>query len=257
LTLAGAQLQADVDRLLSLAAEIEERSRARAAQVAGLLKINASTPLGRLLLIPALPQFLRQYPELRLDLRLSDSGEDLIEGGRDAAIWFGELPDRRLRYRTIARTRRITCAAPSYLEAFGTPRVIGDLRQHRCLATSGWWQQLNWRFADQRAFDDLKLEAFMQLNSSDALRAATLHGLGIAQGSSLMFNTSLLAKRALVQLFADQVMSGEDIHVVYPSTRVENPLVRVFIDFVVSLMEHHLHQQGEEAEMSGRLSQGR
>ena len=237
LTPAGERLHGDVKQLLELAEDIESRHRSRSEQVAGLLKVNASTPLGRLVLIPALPRLLERFPDLRIDLRLSDSGEDLIEGGRDVAIWFGDLPDQRLRYRTIARTHRITCAAPSYLRAFGAPAEISELRQHRCLATSGWWQQLNWRFRDQQAFDDLRLEAFMQLSSSDALRASTLHGLGIAQASSLMFNESLITRGALVQLFPDQVVPGEDVHVVYPNARVENRLVRVFVDFVVEIMQ--------------------
>lgn len=252
LTPAGERLHADVKRLLELAEDIESRHRRRSEQIAGLLKVNASTPLGRLVLIPALPRLLERFPDLRIDLRLSDSGEDLIEGGRDVAIWFGDLPDQRLRYRTIARTQRITCAAPSYLRLFGTPGAISELRNHRCLATSGWWQELRWRFRDQQAFDDLRIEAFMQLSSSDALRASTLHGLGIAQASSLMFNEALIKRGALVQLFPDQVVPGEDVHVVYPNARVENRLVRVFVDFVVGVMEESSRQReaGVEAALS-------
>lgn len=247
LTSAGERLHADVKQLLELAADIENRHRSQSEQIAGLLKVNASTPLGRLVLIPSLPQLLAKFPDLRIDLRLSDSGEDLIEGGRDVAIWFGELPDQRLRYRTIARTQRITCAAPSYLRSFGTPSAISDLRNHRCLATSGWWQELRWRFRDQQSFDDLRIEAFMQLSSSDALRASALHGLGIAQASSLMFNEALIRRGSLVQLFPEQVVPGEDVHVVYPNARVENRLVRVFVDFVVALMAESVAKQSDQA----------
>ncbi len=237
----GELFLADTLRLLALSDEIQNEIKLRQTKPSGLLKVNVSTTMGRLMLIPRLPELFELQPGLRLDLRFTDQPEDLILTGRDVGIWFGELPDRYVKHRVLARTSRITAASPIYLKQFGTPKSIEDLATHRCLATTGWGTRMNWRFKDQSTFDKLHLNPFLQVNSVEALRACVLHGLGIAQGSSLLLNRELISKGQLVQLFPQEVTPGENISAIYPHGKQGNPLTHVFIQFVTNIMETRAH----------------
>ena len=233
----GEVFLADTLRLLALADQMQNEIKLRRTKPSGLLKVNVSTTMGRLILIPSLPRLFARQPGFRLDLRLTDQPEDLILTERDVGIWFGELPDRYVKHRVLARTSRITAASPSYLKQFGTPKSIEDLAAHRCLATTGWGSRMNWRFKNQSAFDKLHLNPFLQVNSVEALRACVLHGLGIAQGSSLLLNRELTSKGELVQLFPEEVTPGENISAIYPYGKQGNALTTVFIQFVASMMD--------------------
>lgn len=237
LTELGAGFLADSHRLIALSDQIEADLRRRSKMTAGLLKVNVSTPLGRTTIIPALPLLFEQYPELRLDIKLTDQPEDLIETGRDMGIWFGELPDSRLKHRVLAKTMRVTCASPKYLEQFGSPKSVADLRNHRCLSTTGWAARLNWRFKTQAEFDKLHLTPFLQVNTAEALRAAALSGLGIAQGSSLLFNVDILRDGALKQVLPAEVVQGDTVSVVFPEARFQSPLNRAFLKFLVEVIK--------------------
>ncbi len=233
----GEMFLADTLRLLAFADQMRKEIKLRRSKTSGLLKVNISTTTGRLILIPRLAEFFARHPAFRLDLRFTDQPEDLIETGRDVGIWFGELPDRHVKHRVLARTSRVTAASPSYLKQFGVPKSIEELAAHRCLATTGWGTRMNWRFKNQGTFDNLHLNPFLQVNSVEALRACVLHGLGIAQGSSLLLNRELIAKGDLVQLFPEEVTPGENISALYPYGKQSNPLTTVFIQFVAGIME--------------------
>jgi DNA-binding transcriptional LysR family regulator len=232
----GEQFLADSLRLLALSNQMEVDVQRRSKGTAGLLKVNVSTPLGRTTIIPALPRLFEKYPDLRLDIKFTDQPEDLIDTGRDIGVWFGELPDQRLKFRILAKTTRITCAAPSYLDRFGTPKTVTDLREHRCLATTGWAERLNWQFKKQPDFDRLHLAPFLQVNTAEALRAAALSGLGIAQGSSLLFNHNLLRSGRLVQILPVEVVPGDNISAVFPAARFQSPLTKIFLKFLVEVV---------------------
>ena len=240
LTEHGEQFLADCVGLLAQAQRIEDDVKRRSNVTAGLLKVNLSSPMGRTVIIPALPRLLDQYPDLRLDINLTDQPEDLLANGRDIGVWFGKLPDRRLKYRVLARTTRITCATPGYLKRFGTPASISELAQHRCLATTGWAEQLHWRFRNQAEFERLHLTPFLQVSTSEALKSSVLAGLGIAQGSSLLFNVDLLKRGELVQVLPAEAVPGENVSAVFPEARYQNPLTRVFLKFMVDVMNERL-----------------
>jgi DNA-binding transcriptional LysR family regulator len=257
LTELGEQFLADCVGLLAQADRIEEDVKRRSNATAGLLKVNVSSPMGRTMLIPALPGLLEKYPELRLDIKFADQPEDLLATGRDMGVWFGKLPDRRLKYRTLARTTRITCATPGYLKKFGVPSSVAELAQHRCLATSGWAEQLNWRFRNQGDFDRLHLTPFLQVSTPEGLRAAVLSGLGVAQASSLLFNVDLLNSGDLRQILPDEVVAGDNVSAVFPDARYQNPLTRIFLRFLVDIMNEREHSDdSKRVGAAGRRSSG-
>jgi DNA-binding transcriptional LysR family regulator len=247
LTEMGEQFLADCVPLLALSDQVEADLKRRSNATAGLLKVNLSTPMARTLVIPALPDLFEQYPDLRLDIKLTDQPEDLIETGRDIGVWFSKLPDKRLKYRLLARTTRITCASRAYLHRYGVPDSIADLSKHRCLATTGWAELLNWRFRNQREFDHLHLTPFLQVSSPEALQAATLAGLGIAQASSLLFSVDLLRSGALQQVLPGEVVAGDDVSAVFPEARFQNPLTRIFLRFLVDITNARLRSDEQKA----------
>lgn len=257
LTELGEQFLADCVALLAQADRIEDDVKRRNNATAGLLKVNVSSPMGRTVLIPALPALLDKYPELRLDIKFADQPEDLLATGRDMGVWFGKLPDKRLKYRMLARTTRITCATPQYLKRFGVPGSVSELAQHRCLATSGWAEQLNWRFKSQGEFDRLHLTPFLQVSTPEALRAAALSGLGVAQASSLLFNVDLLNSGELCQILPEEVVAGENVSAVFPDARYQNPLTRIFLRFLVDIMtEREQSDDSKRTGAAGRRSSG-
>ncbi len=231
----GARLYAQAQQLLAQTAQLEESTMRGSRSNSGLLRINLPTVFGRRVVIPALTSLFEKWPELRLDIKLTDQPEDLIEARRDVAVWIGKLPNRRLKYRTLARTTRVTCATKAYLDAHGTPDSVEALSAHRCLATSGWAQRLHWHFKSQSKFDALHLSPFLQVNTAEALREATLSGLGIAQASSFLFNKDLLAKKRLIELLPQESMTGDPISVVFPLGTYQSPLTRIFLDFLVEV----------------------
>jgi len=208
----------------SLAAIDNDRPR-------GLLRVSLPTSFGRLHVAPRLKAFLDAFPELRLQVDLNDEYVDLAAGGFDVAVRIGTLPDSTLIARRLAPNRRVLCAAPSYLEKFGSPRTLEDLGQHRLLAAE---PQTAWRFDGPEGPVAYKPHSSLQTNSSELVREAVLTGLGIAfrstwdVGGELKLGT---LKRVLPQLGG---ASDVNIYAVYAGRRLVPPKVRAFVDYFAS-----------------------
>ncbi|WP_310071006.1 LysR family transcriptional regulator [Phyllobacterium sp. 1468] len=202
-----------------------------------------ATPRGRLrvsvplvsyhLLLPVLPDFVRQYPEVELDLDFNDLIVDMIEGGIDVAIRSGDLPDSRLMSRALRPFQLLLCAAPSYLQSHGTPIRPRDLDDHLAIRfrypNSGKLQAWPLNFSDGDS--DLRARTVMICNNMEALRGATESGLGIG------FMPDFLAKSAIAEgrlqaLLADYLDGPGQFHLLWPSNRHLSPKVRVFVDFL-------------------------
>nr|WP_210147209.1 LysR family transcriptional regulator [Shewanella sp. WXL01] len=194
----------------------------------GTLRISAPASFGRLHITPALSEFLSQYPELHADFRYSDSIIDLVEGGFDVAIRDAQLKDSTLVARKLASDKRIICAAPSYLAKHGTPKTPQELYQHQCLNLMGLE---NWTFETPSGQVTIKTEGRFRSDNGDAIRDATVDGLGLSLNSTWSAYQQLLSGD-LVQVLADYpLVSDAAIWAVYPSSRLIAPKVRAFIDF--------------------------
>ncbi len=199
------------------------------ARPQGLLRVAASVSFGRLHIVPALAEFLALYPDIRLDLRLSDSVVDLAALGVDVAVRIGPLRDSALVARTLAPSRLMLCAAPAYLAAHGTPRNPQELAAHACLVLEGMHP---WRL---RAPDGeelaVRVSGRLHSDNGEALRDAAVAGLGIALQSTWAVAAQLKAG-TLVPVMpdyppaADSVVSAQYLH------RRHLPLkTSAFIDF--------------------------
>src|ERR1700742_3254841 len=133
LTEEGRRLHAEVARLLAGLEEATGDAAARAGTVRGRLRVNADPWFARLVLAPRLPDFLRRYPDLMLELTVRDTPGDLVTEGMDVAVRFGDIGPPGLIARKVLETRIIAVASPSYLKRRGTPRRPADLLNHECL----------------------------------------------------------------------------------------------------------------------------
>lgn len=185
------------------------------------------------LLLPVLPEFMARYPEIELDLDFNDRLVDLIDDGVDVAIRSGELPDSRLMARTLRPFQMLLCAAPSYLERLGTPQCPRDLDGHCGIRfrfpNSGKVQA--WPLTLVAGEPDLRTRTVLICNNMEALRGATIAGLGIGCMPDFLARESL-AKGQLRTMLDDRIDAPGHFSLIWPSSRNLSPKVRVFVDFV-------------------------
>ncbi len=194
----------------------------------GTLRVTAPASFGRMHLMPALKDFLSQYPDLNLDIRFSDTIVDLVEGGFDVAIRNAELEDSSLIARKLAPDRRIVCASPDYLERFGEPRSPRELRQHRCIRLLGLD---NWVFDTPDGLVNIRIGGNFSTDNGEAVRDACVAGLGITINSTWSAYRHL-QRGELVQILREfPLVADTAIWAVYPSSRLLATKVRAFIDY--------------------------
>ncbi|HHF3256690.1 TPA: LysR family transcriptional regulator [Vibrio alginolyticus] len=194
----------------------------------GVLRITASATFGRLHIVPALKGFMARYPGLTVDCRFSDSIIDLVEGGFDVAIRVAELKDSSLVARKLAPDRRIIVASPDYIEQFGRPNKPQDLTNHQCINLVG---MNNWSFNTKDGMVNVRTSGRFKTDNGDAMRDATVNGLGISINSVWSVYQELQSGQ-LVEVLEDHPLAMDaGIWAVYPSSRLIAPKVRAFIDY--------------------------
>lgn len=196
----------------------------------GTLRITAPSTFARLHLQPIVKDFLSQYPELDIDLMLSDTIMDLVQGGFDLAIRNADLKDSTLVARKLANDKRIICASPEYIEKYGEPKCPKDLKDHQCINLTGGE---TWSFQTKCGLMNIKTRGRFKTDNGDAMRDATCDGLGLSINSRWSSYKELKEGR-LIQVLKDYPLASDyGIWAVYPSSRLLAPKVRVFIDYLV------------------------
>jgi len=196
----------------------------------GTLRVAAPASFGRMHVVPALKGFMDLYPDLKVDLRLSDTMVDLVEGGFDIAIRNAELKDSSLIARKLAEDNRLLCAAPKYLEQNGIPANPAELKQHQCIVLSGLEQ---WRFEGPAGPQTIKIQAHFKTDNGEAVRDACVAGLGITINSRWSAYEHIERGELVPILEGYPLVSDTAIWAVYPSSRLLALKVRVFLDYLV------------------------
>lgn len=204
------------------------------ATVSGTLRFAAPSTFAQLYIVPILPRFLDQHPDLTLDLRLSDVQFDLIEGSYDLALRNAPLLDSSLKGRTLADDKRIMCASPAYLDAHGHPERIADLTKHKLIA----FRHLRPRALRNVQGDDAEFDpagAGSQLIMDDGLsqKRATLAGAGISLNALWSVHEELTSGKLIRVLPMYEGAEDEALWLIYPKSNVLSPKVRVFMDFLI------------------------
>lgn len=222
------------DRMSVLLAEIEtvESDLGREKQgPRGLLRVNASPSIG-VPLLPILPRFTARYPEIILDLALSDTIVDLVEERADIAIRIGPLRDTSLRAKKLGHSRMVLVASPAYLARRGTPHTPDDLDGHDCLRFSFRRSIDSWPFLVGGRVVHRPVPGSFFGNSGDLVRQMAVAGGGIARHGHFHVAADLAAGR-LVELLADyHPGDGEDIHALYAPEDRAATRIRAFLDFL-------------------------
>jgi DNA-binding transcriptional LysR family regulator len=223
-------------RALEAVGEAENAVGRRRAKPSGTLRLSTPVVFGRLHIVPRLPRFLQRYPDVAIDLAMSDSFVDLVEQGIDLAIRLGEVQDPGLVARRIGTIRRLTVAAPAYLERRGTPRTPADLARHDCIVYTRLATGNRWHFADRDGPVVVDVDGRYRADTSEAVREGVLAGLGLAVIPAFAFRDEVAsgAVRVLLEDFEPRPLS---MHLVYPSRRLVPPRVRVMIDFLTHEFE--------------------
>ena len=195
----------------------------------GRLRVAASASFGRMHLIPALKDFLHQYPDLQVDMQLSDRMVDLVEGGFDIAIRDARLNDSSLIARKLAKVRRIVCASPEYLARYGMPETPEALHKHLCVCLPGLE---NWQFSSAKGPVNIKTKSRLKTDNGEAARDACAKGIGITISSTWCCYQQINSGE-LVEILKDYpLVSDTSLWAVYPSSRLLAPKVRAFIDYL-------------------------
>jgi LysR family transcriptional regulator for bpeEF and oprC len=227
------------ERASRLVAELEDMDAAAAnarAKPKGRLRVELGSSLANLILIPALPEFCVRYPDIELELGVSDRIADLIGEGVDCVIRGGELAESSLIARRIAQLRYVTCASPAYLRSRRAPKQPRDIEQGHSVVN--YMSALTGRpfpLHFHRGEEKLEIRgAGVSVNESTAHLTALLAGLGLGQTFHFMAQP-YLKRRTLLPLLADWTRPPHSLHVVYPPNRHLNARVRVFVDWAVEV----------------------
>lgn len=230
------------DSCIAILADIDEAERmaGRASgEPRGGLRVTASISFGQRQIIPLVPEFAERYPDIRIDLRFSDTIADLIEDGIDVAVRVSAAPDSALIARRLAPERRIVCASPTYIERYGLPETPEELAARNTLIYSSVYSD-TWRFRstghgaeEERS---VRVASNFGANSGEAIRELALRGMGIARLATFLVGPDVRDGR-LVELLPDWSDPQENIiHAVYPSRRLVPPATRAFVDYLVEKM---------------------
>lgn len=198
----------------------------------GRLRISTPMSFGRLHMAPLVPEFLKRYPKVSIDLVMDDKVADLVGGGFDVAIRAGELPDSTLIARRLAPLHSVLCASPAYIEKQGRPRTPAELEHHNCLLFSYSAVINEWTFRNHQGSDTVEISGNYQANNSEALLEAMLRGTGVGRLPTFVAGPHIKAGH-LINLLESYRMPSQTIHAVFPQRQYMPAKVRVFLDFSV------------------------
>lgn len=226
------------ERSLSVLAELDAADQAVAqlqSTPRGLLRVNAPMSFGTIKLGPLIADFMAQYPDLQIQLVLSDEHVDPVQGGLDVTLRIAELDNSSLIARKLAAVDRVVCASPGYFKSHGKPAHPNDLRNHQCL-TYGFLSTGNqWKLTGADGDHWIAPPWTLCANNAEVLRDAAVKDRGIAVLPVFLAEQEL-KNGALVTCLDDYKAPPLSLYALYPPTRHLSVKVRLFIDFLIKRM---------------------
>jgi DNA-binding transcriptional LysR family regulator len=222
-------------RCLSLSADLEDAEGAfGGARPKGLVRLEVQGTLARHFLLPNLPDFFAQYPDIELNMSEGDRWIDLISEGVDCVLRFGHLPDSDMIARQVAMLERLTCAAPKYFERYGMPTDPDALDGHRMIGrrshTTARLRPMEFMIGE--TLREIDLPVIMSVTGPESYLATARLGLGLVQVPRFHAEADL-ARNSLVQVLAECPPPSVPVSLLYPRNRQLSPRVRVFIDWLM------------------------
>jgi DNA-binding transcriptional LysR family regulator len=220
------RILADIEEAENEVARFRERP-------SGKLRINVGTAFGGYQFVPSLPDFLARYPEIEVELTMTDRIVDLMEEGADVGIRTGTLFDSSLVARRICDMERVICASPAYLRKHGTPRKPADLASHNCLVLSGSPHFHQWPFDHADGTRNVEVRGNVTASNAETLVQLAITGLGIIRLADVIVGDAI-AKGLLKPVLADvHHVEPLPLNAVFPHGRHRSPRVAALVDFLV------------------------
>ena len=226
----------------SILEQLNEAKRAAAGEYVaprGDLVVTAPVMFGRLHVLPVITEFLDAYPEVDVDLSLSDRVAHLIDDHVDVALRIGDLPDSNLVATRLGAVRRVVCASPDYLAAHGRPGRVEDLSHHTVVTFDGVASHSSWRFGPPSAPRDVTVRARLGVNDIMAAVDAALAGAGLARVVSYQV-VEHLRRGALELVLAADEPPPRPVHLIYNGASRLPLKLRAFVDFVTPRLRRRL-----------------
>ncbi|MCY1262710.1 HTH-type transcriptional regulator DmlR [compost metagenome] len=245
LTAEGELYLVNAQRILGEIEEMESQISSSRAEPKGLLRVNAPLGFGRTHVGPAISSFVTRYPEVEVQLQLTDRPINLPDDAIDVAIRFGELPDSRLIARKIAANRRRLCASPAYLECFGAPETPKDLMRHNCIVLRQNDAAFGiWRLSRGKQSESIKVRGGLSTNDGEVALNWALEGHGILMRAEWNLASHLRDGR-LVEVLGDYETPPADIYAVYLERLNLSAKVSLFVDHLRDVFQRKAIGQGD------------
>ena len=234
LTEAGELYRSHVERIMADLDEADAAAASLGMRPAGLLHITVPSTFGRLHISPAIPAFMKRYPDIRLDIQFTDRFVDLVEQRVDVAVRIGELKDSSLRMRKLADNQRRLVASSDYLEQHGIPQTPADLAAHKCLHFSHLLTGDRWELQRSEETQRVPINPWLRANDASILLKAACAGSGIAALADFIISGALRSGR-LRSVLPDWVIPETGVYALYPAAHHLPAKTRVFVDYLVEI----------------------
>jgi DNA-binding transcriptional LysR family regulator len=231
----GRTLAERASKIYADAEEVEDVARKASSRPRGLVKLAAPLSFGARWVAPMLPEFFRRFPDISVELHLTDAQTDLIGDGFDAALRIAVMEDSSLVARLIVPVRRFVVASPSYIARYGRPRHPRDLHAHQCLSYANRAKHDVWRFTHLKTGEECSITPKGQLRgtSVEALLPTVLEGLAITELPEFIASQYFPGKQ-LEPILVDWSLPEGGLYFVTPTARARPAKVSALADFVIN-----------------------
>jgi LysR family transcriptional regulator for bpeEF and oprC len=235
--------EAFYDRCTAILADVGDTMSSfgdRPTRLVGKLRVDMPVTLAKMLILPSLMDFQRLYPEIELTVGASDKPIDMLSEGIDCVVRLGALEDSSLVASGIGFLPMVTCAAPSYLDRYGTPHTLVDLEDHHAVNyfSGNSPKPLEWLFTIDGQVTAMRLKSGIRVNDTEAFVASALSGFGLLQALEISVR-SHLNDGSLVPVMDDYPVPAKRVSILYPHRDLLSPKVGVFIQWLKALMATH------------------
>ncbi|AUN97133.1 LysR family transcriptional regulator [Bacteriovorax stolpii] len=233
------------ERCKDLLMDVEETEgmfRDEGLGVKGRIRVDMPVALSRNVVIPRLPEFLKENPQVELEISSTDRRVDLIQEGFDCVVRVGNLADSGLIARPIGEMKVINCASPQYLKKYGTPKKLEDLSGHLLVhytLTLGG-RPFGFEYFEDGKYKTMKMKGTITVNSTEAYQSACLSGLGIIQAPEVGLR-DLIKKQKLQEILPKIISEPMPVSIVYPNRRNLPRRVKVFMDWLDDVIKDYIN----------------
>lgn len=227
-----------LERIEPILASLEEANHLVRGdgQLRGHLRIGSATSFAIREIVPRLPAFQEKHPELRIDIIMSDSMQNLIEESIDVVLRFGQLTDSTMTAKKLLVSPRLVAASPAYLKKAGTPKTPSDLAEHRVIIGPSSSSAVGWTFQKKGKRTSVKVESKLTISVNEGTTAAAVAGMGIISSSMVGCRADIESGR-LEQLLPDWEIGTVEVHAVLAAGRQAKASSRAFVEYLAQTLK--------------------